>query len=304
MSVNPFTVLADSLVAFTDEWLRIVESKTWIAGSAAEAECAADALADEWGDYPCRDAWISAHTTANAGLDHLRALALLLPADGVVLALSTTARGALEAFAAAHYLTAPDIVDARERVRRYMNTRLASLHDSQRQFPADSADGEVLAAREHVTGRIRRVTDSARRQGFAVRRTRRGVPYLDHELPSVTRLCEAVVSDTPRLGALYYSQLSAVAHARAHGLSAHTQMVVPAADRATGDGLAAVAISPREAALHLLAAPMAAAGVVQRLFPACGWELTTIGETAQGMLSTWGRIGDVPYPTDAEDSSM
>lgn len=115
--------------AFVEDWLQIVGSRTWRPGSSAEAECAADTLTDDgWGDYPCRDAWITAHTTANAGLDHLRALAVLLPADGVVLALSTTARGALEAFAVAHYLTAPDIPHGRERVRRYMNTRLASLH--------------------------------------------------------------------------------------------------------------------------------------------------------------------------------
>lgn len=162
------------------------------------------------------------------------------------------------AFAAAHYLAAPDIADAGERVRRYMNMRLASLHDSRRQFAADSSEHDLRASREYITNRIRRVTDSARRQGFNVRHTKRGAPYLDYEPPTITRVCDAAVSDTPRLGALYYSQLSAVAHARAHGLTAHTLMVVPNADRAMGDGLAAVSISPREAALNLLAAPLAA----------------------------------------------
>lgn len=129
------------------------------------------------------------------------------------------------------------------------------------------------------------------------------MPYLDHPLPSTTRLCEAVVSDTPRLGALYYSQLSAVAHARAHGLAAHTQMVAANEDRATGDGLAAVGISPGEAALNLLAAPLAATGVAQHLFPACGWELESIRESAQTMLAAWGQIGEVPYPTDSANTS-
>lgn len=233
MSPDPFRALADSVLAFVDDWLGIVDGRTWIASSKAESECADETLADEWGEYPCRDAWISAHTAANAGLDHLRALAVLLSADGVVLALSTTARGALEAFAAAHHLVAPDIADARERVRRYMNMRLASLKDSLRQFPTGSSEPELRASREHVTNRIGRVTGSARRQGFNVRRTKRGVQYLDREPPSITRLCDAAVSDTPRLGALYYSQLSAVAHARPHGLTAHTRMVVPNADRAT-----------------------------------------------------------------------
>jgi hypothetical protein len=51
--------------------------------------------------------------------------------------------------------------------------------------------------------------------------------------------------------------------------------------------------------LNLLAAPMAAAGVVTRMFPACGWDVEQVRQTMQAMLFGWGQIAGVLHPDAA-----
>jgi len=154
----------------------------------------------------------------------------------------------------------------------------------QSKFPRDSTDPDLKQARQHLTKRIGLVTDSARRHGFTLKTTKRGVPYLDTPLPPATFMSDAVVSDTPRLGALYYGTLSSVAHARISALTAHTVPVLPPADRASSDGLAVVRLDSRQAALNLLGAPLAAVTVASQMLPTCGFDIEALRPAIENML--------------------
>lgn len=241
----------------------------------------------------------------DAGLEHLRALAFLLPTQRVVLPLSTVARGALEALGSAYYLGHPGIA-AQERVRRSVNARLhsgrevslllAASSDRDRHSEADRHAAQE--ARDAHEAKMRGIVEAARRHGFAVRneKDRYRPTHLGEKPPSTTSLCRAVVSETPGLGEGYYRNLSAVAHSTGHGLSQHVQVLAPLLDTTTGDAEGLVSMTANDAALRLFGAPLAAVTVVSEVFPICGWRVPDV-EVKQ-MLFVWGRFAHVPHPDD------
>lgn len=294
-----FEGLADELLQFVDAFDAIKGERAFAEGSQVDAECSGEVLAGDWGERPTRDAWLSATMRITSGLDHLRALASVLTTPGVVYAKSTVARAAVEAFAMAHYIGDPRI-DSRERVRRHVNEVLASLHEEARmiQSAAESSVETMTDALDANQRRFGRTLTTAKTHGFKIRGQGDSyrAPYLGDRPPSTTALCERVVAEgTDKLGRVFYQMLSSVAHSREHGLVSYLQVVESLPDVKHGDSRAALSITSRDAALRLLAAPMAAVSVLQAQALPRGWDLPRIRPRILGLLSAWGDEAGIPY---------
>jgi hypothetical protein len=155
------------------------------------------------------------------------------------------------------------------------------------------------AAATHLA-RVDRVTSAAKRQAFKLhnQQDRYRATHLGDQPPKLLQLCERVVAaETAGLGRSYYQLLSAVAHSRDHGLSTHMKVVddkLP--DALTGDGLAELGITSKEAALQTLGAPLALVTVIQEQALHRGWDLASVRPQLVRMLTVWGVEADVPYP--------
>lgn len=305
---HPFADLTRTLHRFVDAG-EAAAPDTFAPGSRAASECVEEPLADKWGPRPNRDAWIFVHNTAGSGWDHLRALAVLIEADRIVRPLSTVARGAIEAFALAYYVGDPG-VDARERVRRYANVRLQSLHDQGFMLETidagnDASDEDRDYFKEAMKlhkDQYARVVSSAKRQGFKVydekdvlRPTRLGP-----KVPNKTALSEAVVITTgnSKLGRWYYQQLSAVAHSAMHGLTQHFLTREPLAEPATGDVEVMVGITPEQVATRHVGGALAAMTVMSEVYAYCGWSKPQ--DVIDELGFTWMGVGRVPIPEGVE----
>ncbi len=107
-------------------------------------------------------------------------------------------------------------------------------------------------------------------------------------------LVDACASDTPGLGVAYQRLLSAVAHAKTHGLS---RFLMPSdAPDASGRPQVELNVPASTFALELLAGPLCGSTVVERLASYTGWDADEIRRPVVTMLDTWGRIAGVPYP--------
>jgi hypothetical protein len=309
MSSNPWRDLAASLTRFCEALDDAPDVGGFAPGSPAAVECAQEPLADKWGERPARDANLSALLLVQAAVDHLRALATVLTTQGIIYAPATLARGAVEAAAQAFYLLDPHI-DARERVRRHMNNLLASLHEVRWlilgfENAADDADAAAAArpspheVAAEKTDRIQRILESAERHGFIVRRKddRMRPPYLEPQPPKALSLVETAVSAAdPQLGATYWRLMSSVAHSQPHGLTPFLARVNLPVDPVYGDAVGQVQASAQETALRLFGTPLAAASLVERLFPHMGWDLRTMQLPTVTVLRVWARVANVPHP--------
>ena len=303
MSSEPFADLARSLTSFSKAVASAMNSGIWIAGSPAQVESDPEELAGEWAAQPSREAWSTTRHAIASGLDHLEALAHLLPTRGVVLTLSTVSRGALEAFALAFYLSEPDI-GQRERVRRWVNLRLVGAHDTAAVLKRHTDDAVFDQARQSHAEMVSRLLRTARQHGFNVRDEKnQGRPtYLETRQPSATNLCDDVVSDTTGLGATYFSLLSSVAHSRIDGLTSHVQPILDASEAGPG-GLhhGQMGISSTDAALRLMAAPLAAVVATSQVLRLQGFQVPE--HEVKAMLLTWARIAEVPHPNEADSDA-
>ncbi len=300
MSSDPFADLARSLTSFSQSVASAMNGGIWVEGSPAQVESDPEELAGDWAKQPSREVWSSTRHAIASGLDHLEALSHLLPSRGVVLSLSTVSRGALEAFALAFYLSEPGI-GQRERVRRWANIRLVGAHDTTVVLNRHTDDAVFDQARKSHANMVDRLLSTARRHGFEVRDEKnQGRPtYLETRLPSATKLCDDVVSDTIGLGATYFSSLSSVAHSRIDGLTSHVRPILDAAETGPG-GLhhGQMGISSTDAALRLMGAPLAAVVATSQVLRLQGFQVPE--NEVKAMLLTWARIAEVPHPAAAD----
>ncbi len=277
-----------------------MDAGIWMDGSPAQIESDPEELAGEWAEQPSREAWSTTRHAIASGLDHLEALARLLPSPGVVLALSTVSRGALEAFALAFYLSEPDM-GQRERVRRWVNLRLVGAHDMTALLTRHTDDPGFDSARQAHATMVNRFVSAARLHGFDVRDEKdRGRPtYLETRHPSATKLCDEVVSNTTGLGATYFSLLSSVAHSRVDGLTSYVRPLLGTAETGQGEVYRGqIGISSTDAALRLMAAPLAAAVATSQVLRLQGFQVPD--DEVKSMLFTWARIAEVPHSADTD----
>lgn len=300
MSSNPFADLSKSLADYCNAMDSALDTD-WTDDSPAARESEHEELADEWAERPARDAVIGARTLTTSAINHLRALSQLLVADGIIYPLFTVARGALEVSAQAHYLAEPDI-GPRERVRRHMNMRLASLHEQKLLIEGlvDSPTGrqETLEALDHVEGRTAKILRSAKNQGFGrVKGKGYTPPHIGETPPSSMKVIEDAVSqNVPRLGTVFWRYLSAIAHGTEYGLAAYLKMVGPSDDPRRGDGVGTVQIDQRQAARNLIGGPLGAVSMMTRLLTLIGVDPEVIRPDVEMMMRVWGRVADIPFP--------
>ncbi len=57
-----------------------------------------------------------------------------------------------------------------------------------------------------------------------------------------------------------------------------------------------VNVGAQALALQLLAGPLCATTLIERLRRFFGWDTSEVDNAARMMLATWGRIGEVEYP--------
>ncbi|MFJ3673990.1 hypothetical protein ACIPSE_46900 [Streptomyces sp. NPDC090106] len=227
-------------------------------------------------------------------MDHLDSLAVLFKSPGGITASHTLARAALDIAIGPWFLLEPGI-GGRERVRRYMNLRLQSLKE-QTQLETGHSD---TAIREHAEGRIAQIVDTARVHGFDVRRERDRYkpPHLGAQMPSTTSLApEIIAPGVPVLGALFWRLGSAVAHGQQHGLTMFFEPVDQPVQPVHGDAAAQMQASSKDTALRCGGAPLAAIGMLERLYTQYGWPADGLKTAVTGVISTWQSVAEVRPP--------
>jgi hypothetical protein len=292
-----FADLAHSLKVFVDAG-DVLPREGYVEGSSAAQECEAETMSGEWGAWPTRDAWFFVGLVSGSGWEHLRSLAVLLNEhERVVRPLSTVARGAMEAFAQAFYVGEPDI-EPRERVRRYTNIRLQSLHEYglllDTMADGDEADRDDLeqTKRQH-DAECALLVASAREFNFIVRddRDRYRATYLQAKVPTKTALCKnAVSSSGSNLGSVYYKSLSAAAHSTIHGIAQNIQMLDPLGDLEN----MRIEINAEDAATRFIGGVLAAMTVLSDVYPYCG--VPTPENAINEIGFTWMGVGKVQVP--------
>jgi hypothetical protein len=121
-----------------------------------------------------------------------------------------------EASARAWYLLEPDL-GVRERVRRYVNERLWSLHEQVRLHVGTDDAADVSELRSEIA----EAQSAAERRGYSVfRSSGQKVPRIGDPRPSNLELIGQIggLHDNVDLGRLMYRTYSAIAHGTWHGL--------------------------------------------------------------------------------------
>jgi hypothetical protein len=251
------------------------DAGTPASGSPAALEAADTSLAGVWGADPARQATNLGRTLAAAASDHLLALADLLKSEQTgAFAAFTIGRGLLETAARSWYLLEPAI-EVRERVRRHMNERLWSLHESGRFLGGLKSDTRAL---DELTSAI---TQTAQAHGFVVRSTRGG-PQLGEARPSSMGVCDLlfpVSPSGPKMGSASYQFLSSSAHGGEAGLAGHLQQ--------EADGQFSVVKHSEEHARYLLWPLRAYVEMGDRLLAHFGWNTEHWVQCREDALAMW-----------------
>ena len=293
MSSNPFKDLERSLTGYCDA---LAESREKSKGgiepdSPAAREAEADTLADEWSATPALDAALGGGLSVTAAADQFRGLAILIGSPGVIYPTVAVARSAFEAALQARFLL-DGRVDARERVRRHMNTRLVSAREKMWLFDS-FADPELEAeGYQRAFDEERRILASAGRQHFATKvpKQRFQAPFLEPRPLGEGELAkELFTADRGRLGPWFWRSMSAVSHSQPHGLVQYLRREVGGVahtDRVTvGFEVSAQQLAQRLfICVHAIQA-MAAAAVVH-----LGWDPAPMSSPGRTLSAVWGRI--------------
>lgn len=210
-----------------------------------------------------------------AAMDHLEALGHLVKDDVGLRATAVLSRAALEACAAARYLTDSEATSA-ERVRRLWNLQCEQLTEEALR-DVDEGEGAkvhreaVLSAAESVGFDVQRVKPSERYRAPKVL-SEDGKPH-----SSTVEMIEAAL--TADLGRSMWQGLSDVAHSRSSGL-----MLL---DELSPREKQIVAMRTESIAFHAMPALLAFAGLGDHLENYLGWENLSWRESLEPVLHLW-----------------
>ena len=268
--------------------------------SHAFLETSAEPFAGDWSAHPALDTAIGGPMLVVAALDHLLALATLLEAEApMIYSLYTTARGVLDVGATAWHLLEPGI-PTKTRIARWYNGELRSKHEYLRMLDG-SPEGQ--AETDRATRRIATILDSAKKAGFQTNKgDKMRPPWIGERPAATTGLVGGLVSArVPRLGKLYWQNWSAIAHGQQYGLASFLKDARPLDDPRYGDQGGTIQLGPQQAALQLIAAPIAAVAVLERLYSYYGWGRPESSPVTQSLAAWWhfsganrGRTSAVP----------
>jgi hypothetical protein len=295
MSSDSFRDLSSSLLIYC-EALESILQRDWSDGSIAATEAADSSLAGDWGRHPGKDALLTIRLLIVSTLDHLRAFASLVTTPRIVYSLASVARGALEAGAQAYYFADP-VIDLRERVRRYINGRLLSLHESRRLMTNISpSEGTTITDEvQHIEKRILMILSSADRHGFKVHKgDEHRPPYIGTKVPGMLSMAEMAISrGAPGLGGFYWRSLSAVAHSQAQGLVAHAEPISEMNGGTGGVQLAAIGLSAKVLALRYLGVILCATAMAEQISALMGSDAALLRQPTVNVLRAWSRVAEI-----------
>lgn len=298
MSSDPFADLASNTEAFAKEFREFMTRNPRPApGSPADKEAQGEPYAGDWSEHPSSDIFATTYLTATSCTDHLLGLADILRARNAVFAAYTLSRGAVEAAALGCYLTDQDI-DGRERVRRTMNYRLDAMCARVWLF-TDMRGAYAAEKLDETKQRIADFARSARQQNFSFHEMngKGRAAHIDQAQPAAMNLISlAVDKDMPELGRTYQRLLSATAHSGVHGLARMLTPLSPNEGR-PGEALAAVNIDARTLAVELVVGPLTAHTLARGIEWFTGCDMSDLHGSANQMLRTWSRIGQMPLVT-------
>ncbi|MGY1609379.1 hypothetical protein [Geodermatophilus sp. SYSU D00700] len=206
--------LADAM----SELVLAPDAPPWRSNSRAAREAREEATyAGPWGEQPFRDAVIAGNLPLEVAHSHLLSMAILFPLDDVLTAPVTLGRTVSAACARSYWLLDP-AADARERLRRTMNVRLATIAEAAELQPND------IDSQARYREISRAVTQTAATHDFVVRteRARPGrawqLEYLEDKVPSEMALGRALLGDNDKYSDRQYRLGSAAVHAQSHAL--------------------------------------------------------------------------------------
>jgi hypothetical protein len=291
VSSDPYADLARSLTRFTDRFREQLDTVR-DARPGSPAIPASEPYAGDWSEHPSRDVVGSVLLEAWSALDHLTAAAVLIPDRRCLASLYSVTRGAAEHAAMGCYLAEPGISPL-ERIRRNLNFNLTALFEDTKMIGTFSIEGAGQRVARHETKTEEIVRTGAVHNLPYTKPTPYRAGYLSDRPPGAMALIDLCASATAGLGVTYHRLLSSVSHGQLHGLSRFL-MRVPG-DAPAGLELAQLNTDARTLALHLLAGPLCAVTLTQRLGWFLGWETGDIETAVRFMLHAWGRIGQVEY---------
>jgi hypothetical protein len=167
--------------------------------------------------HPMVDASLTPGMYMSSSLDHLRAMAAVIEAPGVVMALLTVLRTQLIGSAWAHYTAEPGIT-SEERLRRWVNIHLDSLTEQMRFHGADAPEfSRINAERKEFEKGARKLhwTTSASSPESRWPKDWCVTPMPPKESSIIARVVPRSQQD--RLGKMLYSYLCATVHVKPHG---------------------------------------------------------------------------------------
>jgi hypothetical protein len=210
-----------------------------------------------------------------ATMDHLEALAHLVRVDVGFRSTAVLSRAALEACAAASYLTTPEVSSA-ERIRRLWNLQLEALSETMRREPQVADD--VRSQREDILV-------AAETAGFAVSRVKPSERVRPPKVLAENGEARTSTSDMIEdilnvdLGRSMWHGLSDIAHSKSSGLMFLDEL--SSRDRQIP------AMRTESITFHAMPSLIAFAGVGDHLEQYLGWKDLSWSKVFEKVLSLW-----------------
>jgi hypothetical protein len=299
---RPWEVLAGPLDRAAEELYRSAQGYgyTWTMESPAAVDCAADVPSGPHSDNQMHVLYVVCGSQAAAAGDFAHSLALLLRSPRTVYGQAAVARGPSEHAARLWYVLEPNL-EPIERVRRYLNERLYSMHEQLNIIEAlgelDPVASPTEESRQQLTARIHEILRWAEKIGLASvqdRTPRRSglpaTPQIGKQRPSATALHEQALIG---LGALSYRLACAVTHAVGYAIS--NRLERPPVDQT----LTQPTMRPQQAALEHLYAPLMLIKAGDRLHQRMGWASNGWSAAARDLGGTWWKAASGPGRGDS-----
>ena len=286
---NPLRPLAQDLKSILQVTFDLLEQEVGV-GSEAERLLLSRDLLGGGVREPGREMIYLPQQLLNHTTDHLGGLIAAVNADGVVYAAITLLRPILESTATAYWLLEPAI-DDRERLRRWMNLRLASLGETLRLVgPEERQSDRALSTGNQVYW----ILHHGQQLGFTAAKqgNRQGLEpiwHLGRPVPGDGRLIAALLEE-PTIGLdagpIMHRLTSAVVHARLHGLMLMTHKA-GAVRQDDGGWLTPVAVDLRTMTQYCAPVIWGLRTCLDRAAVFYGWESAAWHRATLKIMSSW-----------------
>lgn len=280
--------LSEALLQVSTQLFRDAEGAP-IPGSIASEELDASETQTGVPEHVVASMWLTVDLLVGSGGDQFETFALRFAEPSRQFALSTLARGAVEALSRAVLLTDAS-ADLRERARRYLNLELQAAQQM-KLVVGNSLFLQQSGIASDQSQEIARLIAVGRGMGFLAHQPG-GILKAAHfgeALPSATRLAgRAIIPTDPSRGELMYSELSGVAHSHMHGLAAHA--VLPDETSKASEEEVARLKAAKLLSFGYHSMPAALETLTQQLYPMKGWQVEPMRQALTRAVVSWEEL--------------